>query len=92
MLKPQNAQGGSCMELFRDGSLTHCYSVNPLARQIQEFNSIIADSFREDSTSKSQFLNSRDKIVQAVHEYFGIPKEFILDVVKDIDHFGDAWD
>ena len=122
VLKPQDAQGGSRMELFRDGSLTHCYSVNPLARQIQEFNSIIVDSFREDSTfmktillarffpkrslvlhnltliesegtvSKSQFLNNRDEMVQAVHEYFGIPKEFILDVVKDIDQFGDAWD
>lgn len=122
VLKPQDAKGGSRMELFRDGGLTHCYSVNPLARRIQEFNSTIADSFREDSTfmktillarffpkrslmlhnltliesegtvSKSQFLNSRDEMVQAVHKYFGIPMGFILDVVNDIDQFGDAWD
>lgn len=122
MLKPQDPQDGSRMELFRDGSLKHCYSVNPLARQIQEFNGIIADSFREDSTfmktilltrffpnrslvlhnqtliesegteSKSQFLHSQDELVQAVHKYYGIPKEFILNVVKDIDQFGDAWD
>jgi len=121
VFKPQDAQGGTLMELFRDGSLTHSYLVNPVARQIQEFKRIIADSFREDSTfmkaillarflpnrsivlhnlsliesegtvSNSQSLNSRDDMLEAAHEHFGIPKEFTLDVVKEIGEFGEAW-
>ncbi len=121
VLKPQDARGSSLMELFRDGSLAHSYSVNPMARKIQEFHQIIADSFREDSTfmkaillarffpnrsivlhnltliesegtvSNSQSLNSRDQMIEAAHEYFGIPKQFTLDVVMEIGQFGEAW-
>jgi hypothetical protein len=90
-------------------------------RQIQEFDHIIVDSYREDSTfrnalllarffpdrslvlhnltvieshgivSRSQSLTSRDELVQAAYEYFAIPKEFTMDVVKDIGQFDDAW-
>lgn len=121
VFKPQDERGGSRMELFRNGSLVHSYTVNPMARQIHEFHQIIADSFREDSTfmkavllarffpkrsivihnltliesegtvSNIQYLNSRDEMVKAAHEYFGIPKEFTLDLVREIGQFGDAW-
>jgi N-hydroxyarylamine O-acetyltransferase len=121
VLKPQDAQGYSQMELHRDGSLKHSYLVNPVPRQIQEFDHIIVDSYREDSTfmnalllarffpyrslvlhnltviesqgtvSRIQILTSRDELVQAAYEYFMIPKEFTMDVVKDIGQFDDAW-
>ena len=121
VLKPQDAQGCSQMELYRDGNLKHSYLVNPVPRQIQEFDHIIVDSYREDSTfmnalllarffpyrslvlhnltviesqgtvSRSQILTSRDELVQAAYEYFTIPKEFTMDVVKDIGQFDDAW-
>jgi arylamine N-acetyltransferase len=121
VLKPQDAQGRSQMELFRDGSLKHSYLVNPVPRQIQEFDHIIVDSYREDSTfmnalllarffpnrslvlhnltviesqgnvSRSKMLTSRDELVQAAYEYFMIPKEFTMDVLKDIGQFDDAW-
>ena len=121
VLKPQDARGCSQMELYKDGSLKHCYSVNPAPRQIQEFYQIIVESYREDSkfmntlllarffpdrslilqnltviesqgtVSKSQSLTGRDELVQAVYKYFTIPKEFTMDVVKDIGQFDDAW-
>ena len=121
VLKPQDAQGCSRMELHKDGILKHCYSVRPEPRQIQEFDQIIADSYREDSTfmnalllarffpnrslvlrnltvtesqgaeSRSQILSSRDELVQAAYEYFRIPREFTMDLVKDIRQFGNAW-
>jgi arylamine N-acetyltransferase len=121
VLKPQDAQGCSQMELYRDGNLKHSYLVNPVPRQIQDFDHIIVDSYREDSTfmnalllarffpsrslvlhnltviesqgtvSRSQILNSRDELVQAVYKYFTIPKKFTMDVVKDIRQFKDAW-
>ena len=47
------------MELYRDGSLKHSYSVNPVPRQIQEFDQIIVDSYREDSTFMNALLLAR---------------------------------
>jgi len=121
VLKPQDAQGCSQMELYRDGILKHSYLVNPVPRQIQEFGHIIVDSYREDSTfmnalllarffpnrslvlhnltviesqgtlSRSQILTSLDELVQAAYEYFRIPKEFTMEVVKDIGQFDHAW-
>ncbi len=122
VLKPQDARGCSKMELYRYGSLTHSYLVNPEPRQIQEFDHTIDDSFREDSTfmnalllarffpdrslvlhnltvieskgsvSRSHILTSRDELVQAAYEYFTIPKEFTMDVVKDIGQLEDVWE
>ncbi len=121
VLKPQDARGCSQMELYRDGSLKHSYLVNPTPRQIQEFDQVIVDSYREASTfmnsillarffpyrslvlhnltmiesqgtiSRSQILTSRAELIQAAYEYFAIPKEFTMDVVKDIGQFDDAW-
>ena len=59
VLKPQDTRGYSQMELYRDGELRHGYSVNPAPRQIQEFEHIIADSYREDSTFMNALLLAR---------------------------------
>jgi N-hydroxyarylamine O-acetyltransferase len=59
VLKPQDAQGCSQMELYRNGSLKQSYLVNPEPRQIQEFDHVIVDSYREDSTFMNAILLAR---------------------------------
>ena len=59
VLKPQDARGYSQMELYREGSLKQIYSVNPVPRQIQEFDHIIVESYREDSTFMNALLLAR---------------------------------
>jgi len=59
VLKPQDARGYSQMELYREGSLKQIYLVNPVPRQIQEFDLIIAGSYREDSTFMNALLLAR---------------------------------
>jgi len=59
VLKPQDAQGYSQMDLYRNGSLKDSYLVNPKPRQIKEFNQIIIDSYREDSTFMNALLIAR---------------------------------
>jgi arylamine N-acetyltransferase len=59
VLKPQDAEGRSRMELYRDGSLEHGYLAKPEARRIQEFEGPIADSFRDDQTFMNALLVAR---------------------------------
>ncbi len=59
VLKPQDAQSCSQMELYRYGKLKHCYLVHPVPRVIQEFDQIIVDSYREDSTFMNALLLAR---------------------------------
>jgi N-hydroxyarylamine O-acetyltransferase len=59
VLKPQDTEGRSQMELYRDGDLKHGYLAKPAPRQIQEFEQIIADSYREDSTFMNALLLAR---------------------------------
>lgn len=54
VLKPQDADGCSRLEMYRDGRLKHGYLAKPAARRIEEFRQVIAGSFRPDAT----FLNS----------------------------------
>jgi len=121
VLKPQDANGRSRMELYRNESLKQSYQLNPAPRQIQEFNQVIVDSYGDHSTfmnalllvrffpdrsiilhnltliesrgtiSRSHILTGREELVQAAHEHFQIPEEFTMDVVNDIEQFGDAW-
>jgi len=42
------------MEVYRDGILRHGYRINPAPKKIEDFQAVIAHSFREEST----FLNS----------------------------------
>jgi arylamine N-acetyltransferase len=59
VLKPQNNNNRPQIELYRNGELTHGYSVNPLARDIGEFRQVIADSFNEDATFMNALLFTR---------------------------------
>ena len=59
VLKPQDTEGRSRMELYRDGSLEHGYLAKPQSRQIQEFEGPIADSFRDDQTFMNALLVAR---------------------------------
>ena len=59
VLRPRDSTGRSQMELHRDGSLKHGYSVNPAPRQIHEFQKQIEDSYRADSTFMNTLLLAR---------------------------------
>lgn len=54
VLKPQDSNGCSRLELYRGGVLKHGYLAKPAPREIGDFRRAIADSFRSDAT----FLNS----------------------------------
>ncbi|MGA8150333.1 MAG: arylamine N-acetyltransferase [Terriglobales bacterium] len=54
VLKPQDANGCSRLELYRDGALRHGYLARPVPKTIGDFGSVIAGSFSTDAT----FLNS----------------------------------
>jgi N-hydroxyarylamine O-acetyltransferase len=56
VLKTKDAAGYSKMELYRDGILKHGYLVKPYPRQIQEFEHVIVDSFRNDATFMNALL------------------------------------
>ncbi|MGA2234718.1 MAG: arylamine N-acetyltransferase [Terriglobales bacterium] len=53
VLKPQDANGRSRLELYRDGEQKHGYLAKAAARRIEEFRHAITESFRPDAT----FLN-----------------------------------
>lgn len=54
VLKPQDSQGRSRIELYRDGSYKHGYVVKPMPRQIEHFSDVIAHSF----TRQATFMNA----------------------------------
>jgi arylamine N-acetyltransferase len=59
ILKPRGVDGWSSMELYRDGKLRHGYRLNPRPRRIEEFSTIIADSFREGATFMNALVVAR---------------------------------
>jgi N-hydroxyarylamine O-acetyltransferase len=56
VLKPKDDAGCSKMELYRNGKLKHGYLVKPIHRQIQEFEHVIVNSFREEATFMNALL------------------------------------
>jgi len=54
VFKPQDENGCSRLDLYRDGALKHGYLASPEARRIEDFSGVIQGSFRPDAT----FLNS----------------------------------
>jgi arylamine N-acetyltransferase len=54
VLKPQDANGCSRLELYRDGVLRHGYQAKAAPKTIKDFSKVIAASFSADAT----FLNS----------------------------------
>ncbi len=54
VLKPQDANGCSRLELYRDGNLKHGYLAKPTPKQIEDFS--VGDSFRADTTFMNALL------------------------------------
>jgi arylamine N-acetyltransferase len=54
VLKPQDNHGRSRLELYRKGKVQHGYLLKPQARDIDEFNNSIAESFNPSAT----FMNA----------------------------------
>ncbi|MBZ5723047.1 MAG: arylamine N-acetyltransferase [Acidobacteriia bacterium] len=59
VLKPQDAEGRSQLELYRDGVAKHGYRVKPAPRKIEDFQQVIADSFRASATFMNSVLLAR---------------------------------
>ena len=59
VLKRRDSNKRSQVELYRNGLLSHGYSVNPLSRRIEEFQKVIADSFKESATFTNALLLAR---------------------------------
>lgn len=59
VLEPQDAAGRSRLQLYRDGALKHGYVAKPEPRQIVEFETAIADSFRDEATFMNALLLAR---------------------------------
>jgi len=59
VLKPMDDQRRSRMDLHRDGELIHGYVVKPIHREIDHFESVIADSFRDEATFMNALLLAR---------------------------------
>jgi hypothetical protein len=43
------------------------------------------------TVSSVRTLGSRDEMVQAIYEYFAIPKEFTIEAIREIGELWDAW-
>lgn len=54
VLKPQDTDGRSVLQLIRDGQLKHGYTIKPQPRSIDYFTKVIADSYSEQAT----FMNA----------------------------------
>ena len=80
ILSPRDAQGRSRLSLLRDGIPRHGYRVTPAPRTVDEFATVIADSFRPGAT----FLNS------VLLTRFGDAYSFVLHNLTSIESRGDT--
>ena len=101
VLKPQDADGCSRLELYRDGILKHGYVVKPSPRKIDDFHAVIIDSFRPDATFLNAVLLARfypdrslvihnltrveSRGTESTTYSIGSPAELVAEVEK---HFG----
>jgi arylamine N-acetyltransferase len=58
VLKPQDDQGRSRLDMYRDGELIHGYLLKATPRPIEHFSKAVRDSFRESAT----FMNAVDLV------------------------------
>ena len=61
VLKPQLNDKSSQIELYRKGELIHGYRINPKARNINEFQEVIENSFEDNATFMNALLLTRFK-------------------------------
>ena len=59
VLKSRDDDNRHQMELYRNDILSHGYSINPIARKIDEFEQVIVDSFREEAAFMHAILLTR---------------------------------
>jgi N-hydroxyarylamine O-acetyltransferase len=59
VLKPQDGAGCSRLEMYRDGVVKHGYLAKPVAKKIEDFGGVIADSFRASATFLNALLLAR---------------------------------
>jgi N-hydroxyarylamine O-acetyltransferase len=59
ILHPKNADGWPRVSVVRDGEHKPQYTVNPAPRHIEEFGTVIADSFRPEATFMNAVLVAR---------------------------------
>ncbi len=67
VLRPQDSEGRSAMDHYRDDTRVHGYVVNPRSRPLDDFIDVIRDSYRREAT----FMNAvvlarfyRDRVVR----------------------------
>ena len=56
LFKPQDAQGNTRLEFYRDGILKHGYTAKPIVREIERFADVIAHSFTDEATFMNTIL------------------------------------
>lgn len=56
VLKPQDMNGNSRIELYRDRQHKHGYVVKPISREIEYFDRVIVESFRDSATFMNALL------------------------------------
>lgn len=56
VIKPRDASGFSQLELYRNGELKHGYVARPFPRQIQDFEEVIFNSFRDEGVFMNTLL------------------------------------
>jgi len=69
VLKPQDEQCRSRVEMYRDNELIHGYTANPTPRPIQHFDEVIAGSFSEGATFMNALLLVRFNVDRSVAIY-----------------------
>ena len=121
VLKPQDSNSCSRLELYRDGALRHGYLAKPAARKIGDFSEVIAASFSANATflnsillarfypgrsvvihnlaliesdkdrSNIYALASRDDLIAAIEQHFGMPQDIVREAVNGLGVLQDAW-
>lgn len=59
VLRPRDAEGCSRLDLYRNGELSHGYTVNPIYREHRFFAPAISDSYRQSATFMNALLLTR---------------------------------
>jgi len=71
VLRPQDDQGRSRVDMYRNVQLKHGYTAKPILRPIEHFEAVIADSFSDEATFMNALLLVRcyaDRSV-AIHNF-----------------------
>jgi len=114
VLAPQDAEGRSRVDHYRDGARIHGYVVNPKPRTIGEFDAIVAGSYDDSSNFMNcvrmvrflpgrslslhnltlveatpeaceiRTLEDRDELIGVIESRFGVPRDFVEDVVRAV--------